>query len=272
MTANSEHRLTVRNEWSARYRLASSAVWRRLPIGRAEWRWISERSRSRRRPGPSDADITDPDTYVAGVPHATFLRLRTRRPGAAGGTSADGPGFWAVTRYDDLLTVSRNVEMFSSAQGIRLEEMDPEETEARRTMMELDPPEHTAYRRLVSKPFSRAGCLRLRGGDPRAGARVLDEALVEETARLRRSHRQAAPDAHAGCAARRARGATGRGWSSSAMRCSATPIPSSPTHPVDLVDTEEFRLMPFRSPAGHRALQVCADQADSTARPSPPTT
>ena len=47
--------------------------------------------------------------------------------------------------------------------------MDAEETAARRTMMELDPPEHTGYRRLVSKPFSRREVARLRAGDPRPG-------------------------------------------------------------------------------------------------------
>ncbi|HZI44806.1 MAG TPA: hypothetical protein VFD53_06290, partial [Ilumatobacter sp.] len=105
--------------------------------------------------GPDDADITDPDTYVNGVPHATFERLRRTDPVGWWSEHDGGRGFWAVTRYDDLLRVSREVETFSSAQGIRLEEMSPEETTARRTMMELDPPQHTAYRRLVSKPFSR---------------------------------------------------------------------------------------------------------------------
>jgi len=53
-----------------------------------------------------------------------------------------------------VLYVSRHTELFSSAQGIRLEDMDAEETEARRTLMEMDPPQHTRYRRLVSRPFS----------------------------------------------------------------------------------------------------------------------
>ncbi|MGH9269754.1 MAG: cytochrome P450, partial [Ilumatobacteraceae bacterium] len=106
--------------------------------------------------GPADADIADPDTYVEGVPHATFRRLRRDDPVSWWGEDhAGGRGFWAVTRYADLLSVSRDVERFSSARGIRLEEMDEEDTTARRTMMELDPPQHTAYRRLVSKPFSR---------------------------------------------------------------------------------------------------------------------
>ena len=105
--------------------------------------------------GPADADITDPDTYVSGVPHATFQRLRDNEPVSWWTEHDGGKGFWAITRYDDLLHVSRNVETFSSAQGITLEEMDLDDFEARRNMLEYDPPQHTRYRRLVSKPFSR---------------------------------------------------------------------------------------------------------------------
>ena len=61
--------------------------------------------------GPDDADIADPDTYVAGVPHATFLRLRRTDPVSWWDEDhAGGHGFWAVTRHADLLTVSRDVE------------------------------------------------------------------------------------------------------------------------------------------------------------------
>ena len=67
----------------------------------------------------------------------------------------DGRGFWAVTRYEDILRVSKNPKLFSSAKGIRIEDMKPDELEARKTMMELDPPEHTDYRRMVQPPFSR---------------------------------------------------------------------------------------------------------------------
>ncbi len=104
--------------------------------------------------GDAQADITSHDTFVGGVPHATFARLRRDDP-VSWWPEQDGSGFWAVTRYDDVLTVSRRTELFSSAQGIRLEEMDAEECEARRTLMEMDPPRHTRYRRLVSRPFSR---------------------------------------------------------------------------------------------------------------------
>src|SRR6516165_515438 len=79
--------------------------------------------------GDAHADITDHDVYTRGVPHATFLRLREEDP-VHFTEERDGRGFWSVTRYEDVLYVSRHTELFSSAKGIRLEDMDPEETEA----------------------------------------------------------------------------------------------------------------------------------------------
>ena len=103
---------------------------------------------------PVLADITSHDTFVEGVPHETFEWLRANDPVHWTEESDGGRGFWSITRYDDVLSVSRSSEVYSSRLGIRLEDMDDEETEARRTLMEMDAPEHTQLRRLVSRPFS----------------------------------------------------------------------------------------------------------------------
>ncbi len=100
------------------------------------------------------ADITSHDTYVDGIPYETFAYLREHDPVHWTEEPDGGRGFWSLTKYDDVLLASRNTEVFSSRQGIRLEDMDAEETEARRTMMEMDAPEHTRLRRLVSRPFA----------------------------------------------------------------------------------------------------------------------
>jgi cytochrome P450 len=157
--------------------------------------------------GPDDADIVNPDTYVHGFPHATFERLRKTDP-VSWWDEPDGSGFWAVTRYHDLLEVSRNTDVFSSAQGITLEEMEPADFEARRNMMEYDAPQHTRYRRLVSKPFSRREVWAYENG-----IRTLARAVVEEALPLGATTTldfTAFPTLMA------------RGWSSAVTRCSAT--------------------------------------------------
>jgi len=210
--------------------------------------------------GPDDSDITDPDTYVDGVPHATFARMRREAPVSFVEESDGGTGFWAVVGYQDLLTVSRNVEVFSSSKGIRLEEMSDDESAARRTMMELDPPDHTAYRRLVSKPFSRKAVYAYEDVIRQLARIVIDEALVEErfdyVERIARQLPMRMLGALLGVPDDDGPWLVEQG---DAMLGNTDP--DFTTHPVDLVDTEEFRLIPFRSPAGIRLFEYAQRQA-----------
>ena len=91
-------------------------------------------------PDAPNVDITSHDTYVDGVPHEVFARMRATEPVAWTEEADGGRGFWSLTKYDDVLYASRHTELFSSRLGIRMEDMDAEETEARRTMMEMDSP------------------------------------------------------------------------------------------------------------------------------------
>ena len=212
--------------------------------------------------GPADADIADPDTYTSGVPHATFLRLRHDDPVSWWDEDhAGGRGFWAVTRHADLLKVSRDVGTFSSAQGIRLEEMDAEETEARRTMMELDPPEHTAYRRLVSKPFSRREVYAYEQAIRTLARAVVEEALAGEPSfdfvdRIAKQLPMRMLGTLLGVPED-----DGPWLVEQGDALLGNTDPEFTTHPVGLVDTDEFRLMPFRSPAGIELFRYAQEQA-----------
>jgi linalool 8-monooxygenase len=59
-------------------------------------------------------DLKDPDLYQARAPHDVFARLRREAP-VYWNPEADGPGFWALTRHADIVQVSRQPELFSSA-------------------------------------------------------------------------------------------------------------------------------------------------------------
>jgi cytochrome P450 len=212
--------------------------------------------------GPSDADIVDPDTYTTGVPHATFLRLRRDDP-VSWWDEPGGRGFWAVTRHADLLRVSRNVDTFSSAQGVTLEEMDPGDFAARRNMLEYDPPEHTRYRRLVSKPFSRREVYAYEGAIRLLARAVLDEALpaggaarldfVEAIAKqlpMRMLGRLlGVPDSDGPWLVERGDALLGNF------------DPDFTDHPVGLTDTDEFKAIPFRSPAALDLYRYAESQA-----------
>ena len=100
-------------------------------------------------------DLSDSRSYVPGVPHAWLAHLRRHDP-VHWQDEAGGPGFWVVTRYEDCVTVNRDYERFSSAvRGTMPFEM-PDEDVAQQSLMMLnmDPPLHTRYRRLVNKGFT----------------------------------------------------------------------------------------------------------------------
>ena len=66
-----------------------------------------------------------------------------------------GRGFWSVTRHEDLVTVSRDTDTYSSAVGhIQIYDIDGDALDARASMIDTDPPMHTRLRRLVSSAFT----------------------------------------------------------------------------------------------------------------------
>jgi len=101
-------------------------------------------------------DLHNADTFANGIPHDGFAQMRAAK-GLAWTDAAPGDhgGFWSVTRYDELVTVSRDTSTFSSAVGhIQIYDIDEDALDARASMIDLDPPIHTRLRRLVSSAFT----------------------------------------------------------------------------------------------------------------------
>lgn len=101
-----------------------------------------------------DIDLSDHDAFVERVPYEWFALLRREDP-VHFNREPDGPGFWAVTRYHDIRTVHRNVAVFSSeVGGTSLEDLEPEHVEARKSMIDMDPPRHDELRAIVNRRFT----------------------------------------------------------------------------------------------------------------------
>jgi cytochrome P450 len=206
-----------------------------------------------------DANILDPDVYVRGVPHATFARLRDEDP-VSWWPEADGPGLWAVTRYDDVVAVSHQAQTFSSARGIRLEDMRPDELAARRTLMELDPPEHTTLRKLVQRPFSYREVATYE-----TALRLMTRALIDE---VRREASFDFVSALARPLPMRVLGkmlgvpdADGPWLVSRGDALIGNTDPEFTETPVGVTNTEAYRLMPFRSPVSLELFAYAEEQA-----------
>ncbi len=126
-------------------------------------------------------DLVDPDNYVERVPFEWFDHLRREHPVVWHPEPPPNHGFWAITRYDDLTRIHMDWQTFSAEVGaVALEELDDEQLEIRKSMLETDPPRHTALRQICSKRFSARGVGRYEDWIRDVARGVLDRALEKE--------------------------------------------------------------------------------------------
>ena len=85
-------------------------------------------------------------------PTEMYRRLRDEAPVSF----SEKYGFYALSRFADVLAAHRDWEGFSSAHGIELFSLskDPEEVASFRQIIMMDPPEHDRFRALVSRVFT----------------------------------------------------------------------------------------------------------------------
>ncbi len=104
----------------------------------------------------ADVDLLDQDRYQAGgPPHDWFKLLRAQAPVFRNPMQGDTP-IWAITKYADVFRISLDPATFSSERGgVILRTWKADEFEAQRNLLiNMDPPRHTRYRKLVSMTFS----------------------------------------------------------------------------------------------------------------------
>jgi cytochrome P450 len=124
----------------------------------------------------ASVDLTDLDLWSDGPPYALFARMRSEAP-VRWNRSADGVGFWSLTRASDIQQVNQDPETFSSARGgifLHPDALAPLGF-ARNFPIYKDPPEHDLYRSVVAQAFS-ARAMQLIDQDVRAiVTRALDK-------------------------------------------------------------------------------------------------
>ncbi len=122
-------------------------------------------------------DFTDPALLERGLPLAEFAERRATapvwwNPQAIGPAFFDDEGFWVISRHADIRSISKDTATWSNwAKGavMRMPETSTrEQVDAGRAfLLNMDPPEHTRMRKIVSRMFT-----------PRAVA-ALEDALRE---------------------------------------------------------------------------------------------
>jgi cytochrome P450 len=207
-------------------------------------------------------DLSDLDLFAAGAPWDAFRELRNGDPVHWNPEPAPNHGFWSLTKHDDVVRVERDSETFSSEVGaVGLEELDDEQLEIRKSMLETDGVRHMALRKLMQRQFT-ARALKgyetfLRG----LTATTLDAAYAKPEFDFVKAvsadypirvlvRLMAVPDDMGDQLIR---------WSN---RLVGNTDPEYADVLLDSEESEEFRDLPFRSPA---ALEVFA-YGDSLAR------
>lgn len=203
------------------------------------------------------ADLGSHDAFLAGPPLKTFARMRAEAPMAWSDWDG-GQGFWSVTRHADILELNRQTDLLSSARGIRMEDQSYEEYLARRTFQETDAPDHMKTRMKVAKAFSgpviAAFETQIRG----LCDEILDKALAKGSFDATKEIARQLPMMMLG----RILGTPDEDlpWLvEKGDTLIANTDPEFTAHVLDKMQTDEYRMMPFNSPAGVELFDYAKD-------------
>lgn len=204
-----------------------------------------------------DVDLTSHDSFVAGPPHAMFARLRANDP-VHWTDYPQGKGFWSITRHADILALNRQSDLLSSAHGIRIEDQTDEEVIARRTFQETDGTDHMNTRIKVAKAFSKSVIAGFEAQIRELCVEILDDALPRGTFDATKLIARELPMRMLG----RILGTPEEDlpWLvEKGDALIANTDPDFTDHVLDRMTTDEFRMMPFNSPAGAELYAYAKD-------------
>lgn len=103
-------------------------------------------------PTVANPHLDSPDTFVQGVPHEAFARLRRDAPVYRQETEG-GRSFWVLSKHADIAYASQHPAIFSSSKGVILGD-DVNQGGYELMMLNMDPPQHTKLRSLINMGFT----------------------------------------------------------------------------------------------------------------------
>lgn len=103
-------------------------------------------------------DLSDAGIWHRAVPYEEFARMRREAPVAWNERHDGHKGFWAAASHEAIMAVSADTGTYSSRHGvISLDDFDSAQNDARRTLLEMDAPQHGPMRRITFSGFSPKG-------------------------------------------------------------------------------------------------------------------
>lgn len=119
-------------------------------------------------------DLISSVSFASGQPHEQFRWLRDNDP-VHWHPEPDGTGFWAVTRYDDVRTVGRDAQTYSSMPTIMIPDATSMIIDDHAMMITSDPPRHTDLRRILARDFVPRAAKLLRPRIEELAATIIDQ-------------------------------------------------------------------------------------------------
>jgi cytochrome P450 len=95
-----------------------------------------------------ELNVAEPELFRSDTMWPYFERLRKEAPVHYCAHHEHFGPFWSITRYNDIMAVDTNHEVFSSEGGITI--VDPKEDFRLPMFIAMDPPKHDAQRKVVS--------------------------------------------------------------------------------------------------------------------------
>ena len=90
-----------------------------------------------------------------------------------------GPGYWAVTRHEDVWAASRNPQVFISGRGVNIGDIPQEMNEFIGSMIAMDDPRHFRLRNIVAKGFTPKQITQVEGYVRTKATAIIDRLLEQ---------------------------------------------------------------------------------------------
>jgi cytochrome P450 len=124
-------------------------------------------------------NIVHPDDYAAhGYPHDVWTWMRRHDP-VYRWEQTEGIPFWAITKRADIVEISTQPEIFLNNPRLTISHEPEQRVEGfPDTLIQMDNPRHSTYRKLISHRFKPQGLRRIHGDIERIGKEIVD-ALIQ---------------------------------------------------------------------------------------------
>jgi cytochrome P450 len=133
-------------------------------------------------------ELSDPEFWIAprDFRHAAFRSLRAADELVfydewefEGSPLPQGPGYWAVTRHEDVWSASRNPQVFISGRGVNIGDIPQEMNEFIGSMIAMDDPRHFRLRNIVAKGFTPKQITQVEGYVRTKATAIIDRLLEQ---------------------------------------------------------------------------------------------